>query len=123
MGEGYHATYEVGFWKLVKYLIACLIIGFVVGVVFMWFNGPAWLLYIYLNNLWITIPAVLIVAGAWWIKSKTEGQPTVKGQVKQPRLTREMKEAAAYFNSHPEMTNYYTLTGKVIRKGGGATEQ
>ena len=58
MGEGYHATYEIPFWRMVKYLVACLFIGFFVGMAFIVFNGPAWLVAAYLANLWVTIPVV-----------------------------------------------------------------
>ena len=89
MGEGYRATYEIPFWRMIKYLVVCAFVGFFVGIAFILLDGPARLAALYLANLWVNLPIGFTGAVSFLIWRRD----------KQQTKRKEQQQAQAYLDS------------------------
>ena len=89
MGEGYRATYEIPFWRMIKYLVLSAFVGFFVGIAFILLDGPARLAALYLANLWVTVPVAFtgFVSFLIWRRDRNQTK------------RREQQQAQAYLES------------------------
>lgn len=111
MGEGYHATIEWGFWKVIKYfliLAAVCIVGTWIGTRLLNWD-VAVVMYLWTNPVWF-IPLTLIPAGALLIRSRM-GNSKPKTQ-KQTQLRGQELEMQRFFQAHPEINTWYDKQGR-----------